>query len=363
MTTPREHRTAEEIERALHYADEHEHAATAAAAAWEEEPDGPDETPPKVSRLTTFAAFFSGAMFVGAVIVLYEVLKHYSFDDLIAHFANLTWREVLSAAALTVLGYLVLTAYDVLALQHVHRHVPYRKSALASFIGFAFAHNMGMAPLTGGSVRLRIYSEEGLNANEVATVIMFCTLTFSLGVTAAGSALFFFIPPALLDNIYLPRFVARPVAALMLAALLGYLILTWRWRKPIHVFGWHFHLPTTRSTIYQIVLACVDLALAGSVLYVLLPGEVTLSLPIFLAVYMVAMLVGMLSHVPGGLGVFEALIVLMLPDAPPDSVFGALLAYRVTYYIVPFAIAAVTLGIREIIKSHHYSMRRRASRR
>ena len=107
----------------------------------------------------------------------------------------------------------------------------------------------------------------------------------------------------------------------------------------------------------------IDLSIAGSVLYVLLPGDVTLSLPVFLAVYMVAMLVGMLSHVPGGLGVFEALVVLMLPDAPPDAVFGSLLAYRVTYYIVPFATAALTLGIREAIKSHHYSMRTRAARR
>ena len=360
MTTPDEAPKAEE---GHDYADEVEHAHTAAMARFEEESDGPNDPQKKISHLSTFAAFFSGAMFVVAVIVLYEVLKRYSLDQLVSHFADLTWGEIARAGILTVLGYFVLTFYDVLALQHVHRHVPYRKVALASFIGFAFAHNMGMAPLTGGSVRLRIYSEEGLTANEIATIIMFCTLTFSLGVTAAGSALFFFIPPEILDNIYVPHFVARPLAALMLAALVGYLFLTWKMRRTIRVFGWHFHLPTLRSTIIQVLLAVIDLSIAGSVLYVLLPGEVSLSLPIFLAVYMVAMLVGMLSHVPGGLGVFEALVVLMLPDAPPDAVFGSLLAYRITYYLVPFAIAAATLGSREIIKSHHYSMRRRASQR
>jgi len=360
MSSPREVPNADE---APDYADEAEHAHTAALARFEQESDGPVEPQKRVSRLTTFAAFFSGAVFVAAVIVLYEVLKRYSLDQLVSHFADLTWGELVRAGILTVLGYFVLTFYDVLALQHVRRHVPYRKVALASFIGFAFAHNMGMAPLTGGSVRLRIYSEEGLTANEIATIIMFCTLTFSLGVTAAGSALFFCIPADILDNIYVPHYVAQPLAALMLAVLVGYVFLTWRMRRAIKVFGWHFHLPTLRSTVFQVLLAVVDLSIAGSVLYVLLPGEVTLSLPVFLAVYMVAMLVGMLSHVPGGLGVFEALVVLMLPDAPPDAVFGSLLAYRVTYYIIPFAIAAATLGIREAIKSHHYSRRRRASRR
>jgi phosphatidylglycerol lysyltransferase len=360
MTAPREVPNAEEVP---DYADEAEHAHTAAVARFEEESDGPVEPKKKVSHLGTFAAFFSGAMFVVAVIVLYETLKRYSLDQITSHFADLTWAEIVRAGILTVLGYFVLTFYDVLALQHVRRHVRYLKVALASFIGFAFAHNMGMAPLTGGSVRLRIYSEEGLTANEIATIIMFCTLTFSLGVTAAGAALFFVIPPELLDNIYVPHFVARPLAALLLLALLGYVYLTWKVRRPIRVFGWHFHLPTLRSTILQILLAVVDLSIAGSVLYVLLPGEVTLPLPVFLAVYMVAMLIGMLSHVPGGLGVFEALVVLMLPDAPPDAVFGALLAYRITYYIVPFAIAAATLGIREAIKSHHYSRRRRTARR
>jgi len=360
MSGPRE---APNVEDGPDYADEAEHAAIAAAARFEEHQDGPIEAQPRVSRLTTFAAFFSGAVFVGALFVLYQVLKRYSLEQLIGHFSDLTWHEILRATVLTVLGYLVLTFYDVLALQHVRRHVPSRKVALASFIGFAFAHNMGMAPLTGGSVRLRIYSEEGLTANEIATVIMFCTLTFSLGVTAAGSALFFFIPPEILENIYVPHFVARPLAAFMLVVLMGYLFLTWKVRRAINVFGWHFHLPTLRSTILQILLAMVDLSVAGSVLYQLLPGDVTLSLPVFLAVYMVAMLVGMLSHVPGGLGVFEALVVLMLPDAPPDAVFGSLLAYRVTYYIVPFAIASLTLGIREAINSHHYSKRTRAARR
>lgn len=292
-------------------------------------------------------------MFAVALVVLYYVLRNFRFSDILVHLSELSWYAFAQAVALTAAGYFVLTFYDVLALRHVRRRVPYRKSAVASFIGFAFAHNMGMAPLTGGTIRLRIYSEEGLNASEIATIIMFCTLTFSLGIMVVGSASLLFLPEELLAGVRLSELVAHPLAILTLVVLAAYVVLTWRWRAPIRILGFVFELPTLASTCYQIALATIDLLLAGLVLYVLLPGSAELSFWVFMAIYMVAVFAGMMSHVPGGLGVFEVIVVLMMPDAPPDVVFAALLAYRGTYFLLPFAAAAATLGIREAIISRH----------
>ncbi|NIA12181.1 MAG: hypothetical protein GWP10_21290, partial [Nitrospiraceae bacterium] len=210
----------------------------------------------------------------------------------------------------------------------------YSRIVLVSFINYAFNNNTAFAGIAGSSVRYRLYSTWGLSAVEVARVIAFCILTSWLGFFSLGGIVFLFEPISVPGTLHLPIASVRPIGIVFLMLVMGYLLGSVSMKKPLKIGKWEFALPPARLFPAQIAISSLDWALAASVLYVLFPSTKIPSFPVFIAIFLLAQSAGLASHVPGGIGVFESVVLLFLsPGLPAPMVFGSLLVYRVIYYL------------------------------
>jgi phosphatidylglycerol lysyltransferase len=292
------------------------------------------------------------ALFSVAMVVLHHELKHYNIQDIIAELRQVRPAFLGFAFLLTVLDYLVLTVYDALALSYIRHPLEYTKIAVASFIGYVFSHNMTI--VGGSTARYRIYSALGVSAGEVARLVIFCGLTFWLGFFALAGAVFLVEHQDIPEILHIPFTSAWPIGIIFLMAVFTYFALTVFRRQPLKVRGWELDIPSIPISLGQIAIASLDWLLACGVLYALLPAAVKLTYFEFLGMFMLAQAVGLLSYVPGGLGVFETVVLLLLSDhLEKSAVVGSLVLYRLIYYLLPFAVATGLLAIHELAVKKH----------
>ncbi|HEX6059614.1 MAG TPA: hypothetical protein VFZ11_11425 [Gemmatimonadaceae bacterium] len=289
-------------------------------------------------------------LFAVAVRALRAELGGQGVGDVLEQLAALpSWRIAL-ALLLTAASYGALTGYDALSLRYVRRPLPYRRIALASFVNYAVSQTLGFPLLTGGSVRYRLYSGWGLGPAQVASVVAFASLSFWLGVLLLGGlGLLLGAPRELAAMLRLSPPAQRIVGLAALSVVGAYLWWTVAGSRILRLGTWRLLRPSARLGLSQLAVAAVDWMLAASVLYVLLPPSLGISFPAFLAVFLVAFVSGIASNVPAGLGVFETVFLLLLPeDASHAAVLGALVAYRALYYLLPLLVALTLLGAHEV---------------
>ncbi len=288
------------------------------------------------------------ALFGLALFVLHRLLGQYHWRDILEHVRSISSRKLLRAAFFTCAGYGCLTLYDALAVRFAGARLPYHRVALISFMGYAIGHNVGLNSLSGGAVRYRTYSALGLSAKQIATIIAFGTLTFFLGagvllglslVTNAGMSG---------SILHVHTWLARLAGLLLLAGVAVYLGLVSTRHAPLTLGRLEIPVPKARVAFAQIGVSCLDMLCACAVLYVLLPHQASLGFIAFAGVYLLALAAGILSNVPGGIGVFEFVLLLLMPGVPQDQLLGSLVAYRAIYYFAPFAVALVLLGAHEV---------------
>jgi phosphatidylglycerol lysyltransferase len=305
----------------------------------------------KKKLLHSLGPLFGLLLFAVALWVLHHELKAYHFQDILRQVENLPTHRLLLALALTILSYLIMTGYDTLALRYIQHPLTYAKIALASFIGYAFSNNIGLSMIAGGSVRYRLYSGWGLSTLEITKVVAFCSLTLWLGFFTLGGAIFLVEPMVVPKVLHLPFASVRPIAMIFLALVMGYLLWSALRKRPLRILEWEFPMPSSNIFLSQIAIASLDWVLAGSALFAFLPSLPNLSFPGFLGIYMLAQFVGLVSQVPGGLGVFETVVILLLsPTLPASETLGALLAYRGIYYLLPLFVAVALLGVQEVFQ-------------
>jgi len=283
-----------------------------------------------------------------ALVALHHELDDHGLREIAGTLRALPAASVAAAVGLTFVGYAVLTLYDYLAVGYAGRRLPYRTVAPASFVSYALSHNLGMATLTSVPIRFRFYSAAGLGPTEIARVVVFTVATFWLGIVVLGGVVFAIEPPAIPATWEFPRVGVRLLGVTLLSLCAAYLVAAAFHRGPIRLRSFELDLPSLRLALLQIVVASLDLAAAASVLYVLLPAGAGVSCPRFLAIYLLAIMAGLISQVPGGLGVFEAVVITILPVGLPGSaVLATLLAYRAVYYILPLFVAGGVLAVSE----------------
>ncbi len=303
-----------------------------------------------IKRLRRILSPLLGLVIFGVALwVLHAALRKYHYHDIVRQLHQLPEHQVLLALVLTLANYIVLTGYDALGLVYIKRELEYRRIALASFIGYAFSHNLGFPLLTGAPIRYRLYSAWGLSAVEVTNIVAFNYLTFFLGLFTIGGIIFLVEPLAIPALLHLPLHSARPLGAIFLLVILGYLVWSGMKREPLRIRDWEFTFPGTRLSLLQMAVSAVDWALAGAVFYAVVPHVPGLSYPTVLGIFILAQATGLLSNIPGGLGVFEAVALVLLTDRlPAAAVLGSLLAYRGIYYLLPLGVAAVMLAAHEV---------------
>lgn len=288
-------------------------------------------------------------IFIAALLVLESALHRYHYRDIVRELHALPRGRVLLALLLTAADYLVLTGYDSLGLRYIKRPLKYARIALASFVAYAFSHNLGFPLLTGAPIRFRLYSAWGLSAVEVTNVIAFNSLTFFLGLFTVGGVIFLAEPLQIPALLHLPFVSVRPVGAAFLAVAGAYLIWSAFRKEPLRIRGFEFRFPGFRLSAIQVLTSCVDWLLAGSVFWALLPTDHPVAWPTALGIYMLAQAAGLVTNIPGGLGVFEAVVIVLLDGlVPPGAVLGSLVAFRATYYLVPLVTAAALFGAHEV---------------
>ena len=209
---------------------------------------------------------------------------------------------------------------------------------------------LGFPIVTGGTVRYWIYSPKGVRASEVASLTVIAGLTFWLGLGAILCVSLFYATDSVAALARTTPLVVQAVGATVAAVTLAYLVWVASDERTLRVRGWHLPLPGLGITLGQMFLGAAEVCAAAAVLYVLLPGGHGIPYPTFLAVYIVACLIGIASHAPGGLGVFEATMLVALSRLPYEGVLGALLLFRIAYYVLPFILALVLLALNEMIR-------------
>ncbi len=267
----------------------------------------------------------------------------------LVHALRQTRRSLLwESLAATAVSYVALIGRDVAALRYVGARVPLRATLLASFCGSALGNAVGFGALTGGAMRYRIYGAAGITPEQVARLMVFITVSFAVGlafVAAVGTVL---AEGAVGRLLGLPPLLVRGGGVVTLLAVAALVAVCARRRAPLRFGRWTFALPDGRLALGQLVLTALDLVVAGAALWVLLPGQ-RMDFATFSAVFAVATALGVISHVPGGIGVFEAVVVFALGrHVSPTLVAAALLAYRGIYFGLPLLLAAALLALLEV---------------
>ena len=294
--------------------------------------------------------FLSLAIITVAVVVLVHMLRNINVDEVIGALKATEPRHIAAAAAFVAGGYFTLTFYDWFALRTIGRgEIPYRIAALSGFTSYSIGHNIGATVFTGGAVRYRIYSAYGLDAIEVAKICFVAGLTFWLGNATVLGLGVLYSPQAARAIDQLPLWSNRMLALVVLAMLGAYV--AWVWVKPrvIGRDGWQVTLPGGPLTLLQIAIGIIDLGCCAAAMYMLVPDEPNLGFVTVAVIFVAATLLGFASHAPGGLGVFDAAMMVALWQFDKEDLLAGLLLFRLLYYIIPFVISLVILGVRELL--------------
>lgn len=292
-----------------------------------------------------------------ALWALHAMATEVTYRQIAAYVHGLPNADIALAVLLTGAGYAVMTLYDWYGLASIGRRLPARRVGLISFISYAFSNALGMSLLVSGSIRYRFYVQAGLTTGEVARVVLYTTLSFWLGLAALTGVTLLLVP--------IPPDVPLSGLRIPLAILLTLVPLAWfaaaaLIRRPIRIGRWAMTTPTKTVAARQILIGALDWGLASGVLYVLMPQEIVGGFGHFLAIFVLAQMAGLISHVPGGLGVFEAVMLAGFGatgnhglEAP---ILGSLAAYRLVYYLLPLGVATLMVIWREIRALRHTAL-------
>jgi len=284
-----------------------------------------------------------------AATVLYRILRGINFSEVLVALKATDPLDVMLAGMFVAAAYFTLTFYDLFALRTIGaNHVPYRIAALAGFTSYSVGHNIGASVFTGGAVRYRVYSAWGLTAIDVAKICFIAGLTFWLGNVAVLGLGIAYEPQAASAIDQLPPWFNRVIALIGLAVLAGYV--AWVWVKP-RVIGradWVVTLPGGPLTLLQIAIGIVDLSCCALAMYVLMPDDPHIDFIKLAVIFVSATLLGFASHSPGGLGVFDAAMLVALIEFEKEELLAGLLLFRLLYYVIPFALSLIILGVREL---------------
>lgn len=301
---------------------------------------------PTLRRLLPIA--LSVGIIVLAARVLHDGLATIHPAEVASSFLELPPLMALAALGATIVGYGSLVTYEVLMLAHVSARVSARRAAITGLIAYPIGHAVGLGALSGGAIRFRLYTAVGVDAFSVGRIVVLSAMPYALGLgVLLGLALVADAGQAA-PLLGLSQSMVTAIGGATLLAHVLYLA-TVRWRSgPFRIGRAEFSLPPLRLTRLQYGLGLVDVACGVAALYVLLPPSADIGYPAFVAIYVLAILAGLASSVPAGLGVFEATLFTLLPGVPKDELLASVLAYRLIYEFLPFVLAIALLVATEI---------------
>lgn len=299
------------------------------------------------SPLKRWAAIGVTVLALGlAAFLLHRTFSRYSFDDLVAAVASVPVDHLLLAGAFAAGSYACLTCFDGMAVRYVDHRLPYPKVALASFLGLSIGHTVGMAALSSGMIRYRFYARWGLSNEEVAKVILFCGATVAVGLVTLGGAGLLFRPDLgqRITGFGQPAMLALGAGCLLLTTL--YVALSAFLRHPLRIWKWSFQMPSLRLALGQVLIGTANFMLVAACLHQTLSAASDMPYLGVAAIFVIANITSLISHVPGGLGVIESVVLYLMPG---KGVIGGLIAFRCIYFFIPLVLGGSLFAVTELV--------------
>ena len=295
--------------------------------------------------LAVSATISMGAL---AVFALCHVLHDISYRGLIDSLASMSSWVIVAALAATAIDFVVLFGNDFGALRYAGATPPVTSTLLASFCGYALGNFIGFGALSGGAVRYRIYRAVGVSQAKIARITIYIAAAFGIGAAETIGLGLAFRAREIAQLYRIPYDSLRLIAALILAATAVVLVGCALGRQRFRLGPVMIELPSSELLLVQIAVTMVDIVVASGTLWVLLPAS-GVDFPAFVVIYTAALSLGVLSHMPSGIGVFDAAVLHAVgTQGSPSAVAAALVTYRTIYFLLPFAIAAVLLAASEL---------------
>jgi lysylphosphatidylglycerol synthetase-like protein (DUF2156 family) len=299
--------------------------------------------PPASFRRVVAPAAVLG-VFAVALLVLRRSLSGYDWERLPADLVTIGTLPAILAVLATAASYLAMTGYDALALRYVEHPLPYRRYAAASFVATAFGNSLGASALVGAALRARVYSAWQVPGFAITRIIAFNTVTLGLGFAVLAGGGMLLHPERVGEALRVSTAGTVAIAALVLAPVIGYLAWSRSGGSPIVIRHWRIDRPSRPLGLAQTVLSTLEVTAMAAALWVLLPAELGVGFVPFVTAFAIAVVAGLVSNVPGGVGVFESvLIVLLSVRVPAEELAPALVAFRLAYFVLPLVLAAVVL--------------------
>ncbi len=291
------------------------------------------------------AISWAGLFFFGvAAYMLYTQLSKYSFDDIKNALFAIPPKNLMLACLASFLGYIALSSYDYLALRYIGRKLAAWKWIFAGFIGFSVSNNAGHAIVSGGTIRYRLYTRWRFRGTEIVRMVTFSGFTYLVACFFLIIVGYFITPNHAFGAGSVSKLTTEVVTLLSFVGLLGYFALSIWYKKPLKIKEVELDMPRFPMALAQMILGAADILLASLVLYFSLIPFVEIPFETFMGVFIIAQVLGVFSQVPGGLGVFEGLFMYIIPGEHNQAMlFGALLAYRIIYYLLPLVVSAIVL--------------------
>lgn len=297
--------------------------------------------------LRSLSPFLWSAVAGAAAYIIWTRLEQIDAEQVWQQVQSLTPRAIVLAAVSCLLSYVLVGVYEGVSVQRATGRRLYAFSFLTAWIANPIGHMVGLAAVSGGALRYRMYSSAGLSRRQIAGVVLLTTLPYVLGITTSITTVLLLEGKVVAQLLHVPRALASGAGIAITCVLIGYVLLNRYQREPVRVGALHIPLPGARLTILQIIFGAAETMLVATVLYLCMPQELQLHWLQFIGAYMLALLLAQLSHVPAGLGVLEASMLVLLPDVPAGKLIGAMLAYRFIFEFVPLLVALLLLAIRE----------------
>jgi glycosyltransferase 2 family protein len=289
-------------------------------------------------------------LLVGAIYVVQKEFRHLKLADITQALRAIPRTALVFSFVWTILSYFILTFYDRLGTIYAGKLVSYPRVAFASFCAYALAHNLGFAAVSGAAVRYRLYAHWGLTPFQIGKTVAFCSLTFALGGLVLGGTILLTEPTTVpFFGQYFPVIVLRGIGLALWIIVITYVTLS-SIVGSFKLRGHEIDLPDWRMALVQVVLATVDVAVTATIFYALLPPAQGLTWQIFLGVYVASYTAGLAANLPGGIGVFDTAMLFGLEpylDAP--LIVGAIVVFRLYYYIIPLFLAGGLFAGNELI--------------
>ena len=288
----------------------------------------------KKKTINSISSIVGIIIFLIAFYVIYQNLKNISLNEILKSIKNFSLTTILLSITITFFVYLNLSLYDFIEVVRLKLKLPYKNVLPISFVSYSFSKNFGMNVLSSGSVRFRLYGAKNISIPDTIRITIFAYLTYWLGFLFLVTINFF-----ILKN-FLPGIFTLTIISL-------YFLLVIMRKKPLKFKSFLFKVPDLKTTFLQIFISVFDILFSFFAFFILLNNQIKVSVNLFNN-FIFAQLAGIFSQVPGGLGVFEALIISTNKSINTELLFSSLIIYRLIFYFSPLIIGLLIYAKIEI---------------